>query len=71
MCCHCPEALQIQAVMPKCGQGGRRTREGDWTVQQVTFNPPHHNTYNPASTTPLQPTKASSAITYVCVSWEE
>lgn len=42
VCVHCPEALQIQAVMPKHGQGGGHWGEvwggGRRTVQQVTFD---------------------------------
>lgn len=51
VCVCCPEALKIQAVMPKCGQGGRRSGEvwegGRRTVNQVTFELLHHNTAIP------------------------
>lgn len=51
LCVHCPEALQIQAAMPKHGQGGGNSG-GVWaggrrTVQQVTFDPLLHCTDNP------------------------
>lgn len=50
-CVDCPETFQIQADVPKRGQRGGRSGKvwegGRRTVQQVTFEPFHHNTDNP------------------------